>query len=92
MDPTQTPLAKGLHVFTLTMNDGRLAVDTERSVHDEGLEAAEMEASELEIRSLLYTVENLRKQTGGGEEAGVYSAEADAEAEAARTPATQDQE
>lgn len=92
MDPSQEPRAKSLHVFTLTMNDGRLAVDAESSVHDESLEAGEMEASESEIRSLLYTVENLRKQLGTGLEAGVEGAEDGAENEASETPATDDQE
>ncbi|KND95004.1 tRNA (guanine-N(7)-)-methyltransferase non-catalytic subunit trm82 [Tolypocladium ophioglossoides CBS 100239] len=88
VDPRQTPQAKSLHMFALTLNDGRLTVDTEPLIHDESLEAAEMEASESEIRSLLYTVENLRKQTGGGEGAGLEGAEADA----AEIPATEDQE
>ncbi|ODA82934.1 hypothetical protein RJ55_01443 [Drechmeria coniospora] len=69
MDPSQVPQAKSLQMFTLEIRDGRLAIDTEPSIHEEGLEADEVEASEQEVRSLLYTVENLRKQTDGAENA-----------------------
>ncbi|PFH59774.1 hypothetical protein XA68_11905 [Ophiocordyceps unilateralis] len=64
-DPGQSP-AKSLQTFYLTVNGGRLAVDSEFDFGDAVLEAGEVDASPAEIRQLLYTVENLRKQTGGG--------------------------
>lgn len=85
MDPGQTPEAKSLQVFSLAMNEGRLSVDTEMPIHDRGLEANAMEASEKEIQDLLYVVENLRKHTGGG---GEEEIEGDAAA-LAEAPATE---
>lgn len=65
-EPTPT---QSLHAFTLTMNDGRLAVDTDSHIKDEPLEVDEMDVSEEEIRRLLFTVENLRKQPTSAHEA-----------------------
>ncbi|KAF7559784.1 hypothetical protein G7046_g4373 [Stylonectria norvegica] len=85
-DPTK---AKSLSIFSLTMNNGKLAVESTALVADDDLEAEEMEVPESEIRSLLYTVENLRKQhTERGEDAGADdeeggAPEAEVEADAA---------
>lgn len=53
--------AQSLHAFRLTINHGRLAVDVETSFKDKAVEANESDISEEEVRSLLYTVESLRK-------------------------------
>lgn len=79
IDPEETP-TKSLHVFTLTMSDGRLAVDTDTSVEDEAQEADEVDIPESEIRSLLNTVENLRKYQAA-EAADDGKMDVDAEAE-----------
>ena len=70
MDPGHTPQAKSLQVFSLATTEGRLSVDAEVPVRDESLEAGAMEASEKEIRQLLYVVENLRKNTGADDGEG----------------------
>lgn len=62
IDPGETTPTKSLHVFTLTMSDRRLAVDTETSVQDEALETDEPEVTEEDVRGLLSTTEKLRKQ------------------------------
>lgn len=65
MDPGQTG-ARSLYATALAISDGRLAADADSSFQDEALEACEVDASESEVRRLLYTIKNLRKQTGGG--------------------------
>ncbi|RDA94388.1 hypothetical protein CP533_2241 [Ophiocordyceps camponoti-saundersi (nom. inval.)] len=60
---------KSLQAFRLSVSDEddkRLAVCSEFVFADGALEAGETDASPAEIRQLLYTVENLRKQTGDG--------------------------
>jgi tRNA (guanine-N(7)-)-methyltransferase subunit TRM82 len=54
------------------MNHGRLAVDVETSFKDKSVEAKESDISAEEVRSLLYTVESLRKANANAqdEEAG----------------------
>ncbi|KAM4054859.1 tRNA (guanine-N(7)-)-methyltransferase non-catalytic subunit trm82 [Hirsutella rhossiliensis] len=89
MDPGESSV-KSLHAMILTASNGRLSVDTESSFRDEGLEADEADASESEIRRLLYTVESLRKQTSGGEDEGAADAEVGAEMEADEAPAADD--
>lgn len=58
--------AKSLHVFQLALSEGRLSVDTDKTVQDDDVEASEADVLESEIRDLYYTVENLRKTTGSG--------------------------
>ena len=57
---------KSLHTMCLTVDDGRLAVESMTSVQDDAQEVEQIEASEAEIRSLFYTVEQLRKYKGSG--------------------------
>jgi len=79
-DPGQASEAKSLQIFALAMSEGRLSVAKELPVHDDKLESSAAEASDKEIHNLLYTVENLRKQTGGTDgEAGEDEPEADVE-------------
>ncbi|PTB46863.1 uncharacterized protein TrAFT101_003699 [Trichoderma asperellum] len=61
IDPDAETKAQSLHAFRLTINHGRLAVDVETSFKDKAVEANESDISEEEVRSLLYTVESLRK-------------------------------
>ncbi|KAM0252301.1 hypothetical protein ACHAQJ_007793 [Trichoderma viride] len=61
IDPDVETKAQSLHAFRLTINHGRLAVDVETSFKDKAVEANESDISEEEVRSLLYTVESLRK-------------------------------
>lgn len=49
-----------------TVDDGRLAVESMTSLQDDAEEVEQIEASEAEIRSLFYTVEQLRKYKGSG--------------------------
>lgn len=67
MDPGQTSI-HGLHALALTESGGRLSVDTETYFRDEGLQTDDLDASESEIRRLLYTVESLRKQPAAAED------------------------
>lgn len=63
IDPSAEPAAsKSLNMFTLTMNEGRLSTDQCSSVDDEALSATETEISPEEVRTLLYSIEQLRKQ------------------------------
>lgn len=63
--------AKSLHVFQLASSEGRLSVDTDKTVQDDDVAASEANVLDSEIRELYYTVENLRKTTGnGGDDAG----------------------
>lgn len=50
------------------MTNGRLAVDVESSFKDTAVEVNEPDLSEEDIRSLLYTVESLRKVVTGGQD------------------------
>ncbi|PHH86495.1 hypothetical protein CDD83_10134 [Cordyceps sp. RAO-2017] len=71
MDPGRAPAGTSLQALSLAVSDGRLVVDAVSSpFQDEALAADEADVPESEIRRLLYTVENLRKQTGGGEDDG----------------------
>ena len=64
--------AKSLHVFQLALSEGRLSVDTDKTVQDDDVEASEADVSDAEVHDLYYTVENLRKTTGtGGDDAGL---------------------
>ncbi|UNI14514.1 tRNA (guanine-N(7)-)-methyltransferase non-catalytic subunit trm82 [Purpureocillium takamizusanense] len=80
-DPGHTSGVKSLQMFALTMSEDRLAVAKELPLHDEQPESGVVEASEKEIHNLLYTIENLRKQSGGtGGEAGEDEPEAEVDA------------
>lgn len=70
--------ARSLNIFTLTMNEGRLSSDQISSVDDESLSVAEPELDQQEIRALLYTTEQLRKQeyVPGDDEEEVQEGEA----------------
>lgn len=59
--------AKSLHVFQLVLSEGRLSVDTDKTVQDDAVEASEADVLDTEVRDLYYTVENLRKTTGSGD-------------------------
>lgn len=58
---SETP-AKSINVFTLTMNEERLSVDTISHVEEDGIDTPDLEVSETEVRNLLYGIEHLRKQ------------------------------
>lgn len=64
--------ARSLYTISLTVDDGRLAVDTLAQVQDEAQEAEEQYVSEADVRTLFYTIEHLRKQQAGapGEQDG----------------------
>jgi tRNA (guanine-N(7)-)-methyltransferase subunit TRM82 len=61
-DPGSNSPVNSLSLFSLTMNGGRLAVDTTSQVGEDVAESADLEATEQEVRNLLYGMENLRKQ------------------------------
>ncbi|KAL6908467.1 hypothetical protein GGI43DRAFT_144623 [Trichoderma evansii] len=61
IDPDVETKAQSLHAFRLTISHDRLAVDVETSFKDKEVEVNESDISEEEVRSLLYTVESLRK-------------------------------
>lgn len=65
----ETP-TKSLHMFSLVLNNGRLAVGVESSVQDDALEVDETPISKEEVRTLLYTLESLRKLSFGGPQGG----------------------
>ncbi|OAR02316.1 hypothetical protein LLEC1_00430 [Akanthomyces lecanii] len=69
-DSDANVVPRSLHIVRLTIDDGRLAVDTILPVEDNVLEATEQDTSEKDIRTLFYTVEHLRKQPAGGAEEG----------------------
>lgn len=50
------------------MNEGRLAVDTTSHVAEDKVESDDLDATEEEIRNLLYGIEHLRKQSTEEEE------------------------
>lgn len=60
--------AKSVHVFELGVNDGRLCVDTEAVLQDGELDQPDLQATDDEIKTLFYTVEQLRKQSSGNED------------------------
>ncbi|CAM1506532.1 Fc.00g061730.m01.CDS01 [Cosmosporella sp. VM-42] len=67
-DPTTIPLVS---IFSLTLNDEKLAIDSTNLLNVTTVDAEELDIPEKEIRTLLYTTENLRKQgTEQGEDAG----------------------
>lgn len=72
-------------MYTLTMNDEKLATEKTIVIEDGELEVEELDVPEKELRSLLYNTESLRKQsTEQGEEAGddeVVEGEKEAEVE-----------
>ncbi|KID99986.1 tRNA methyltransferase, partial [Metarhizium majus ARSEF 297] len=70
MDPGQNVQAKSLHAYTLTRTEHRLSSDVEIPIHGQRSDGPEMQVSESEIRNMFYAIENLRKQGGGGEDAG----------------------
>lgn len=69
-DAAATAAARSLHIIRLTMDDGRLAVDTIAPVQDDTQEVEEQDVPEADVRTLFYTVEHLRKQPPGGTEEG----------------------
>lgn len=68
LDPVPGSGAKCVHIFQLTSTEGRLSVDVESVLQDDQIETNEAEVSSDDIRSLLYTVETLRKQVAKPEE------------------------
>ncbi|KFG80485.1 tRNA methyltransferase [Metarhizium anisopliae] len=83
MDPGQNVQAKSLHAYTLTRTEHRLSSDVEIPIHGQRSDGPEMQVSESEIRNMFYAIENLRKQGGGGEDAGTDAvAEGNGEVEA----------
>ncbi|KAH6606587.1 trna methyltransferase [Trichoderma cornu-damae] len=68
IDPGAETKAQSLHAFRPAMNNGRLAAGVETSFNDAAVEARESDVSEDEIRSLLYTVESLRKVATGAQD------------------------
>ncbi|KAL7927692.1 hypothetical protein ACQKWADRAFT_277536 [Trichoderma austrokoningii] len=85
IDPDLETKAQSLHAFRLTVNHGRLAVDVETSFKDKAVEANESDISEEEVRSLLYTVESLRKVVTNAEfeEAGSEAPQANTDSDMA---------
>ncbi|KAM0450326.1 hypothetical protein ACHAPV_003994 [Trichoderma viride] len=85
IDPDVETKAQSLHAFRLTINHGRLAVDVETSFKDKAVEADESDISEEEVRSLLYTVESLRKVVTSAEfeEAGSEAPQANTDSDMA---------
>ncbi|KAL7901380.1 hypothetical protein HDV63DRAFT_413827 [Trichoderma sp. SZMC 28014] len=85
IDPDVETKAQSLHAFRLTINHGRLAVDVEASFKDMAVEANESDISEEEVRSLLYTVESLRKVVTNAdfEEAGSEAPQANTDSDMA---------
>lgn len=70
MDSDASVAARSLHIIRLTLDDGRLAVDTFTPVGDDALEATEQNAVEADVCTLFYTVDHLRKQPASGAEEG----------------------
>ena len=94
IDPGEPALAKGIHVFTLTMNKRRLAVDADSTVRDDELDGEEPDIPESQVRELLYNTENLRKEVTSreGKDEEVEDRERDeADAGAAAEEAPQEQ-
>lgn len=54
----------------MSTDGGRLVVDTDSTVRDDKIAVDEPELSEADVRALLYTVENLRKQITEGDDKG----------------------
>ncbi len=63
---TQTSSSGSLNLFSLTMSDGRLAVDAASQAQEDAVNSPDLEVTAQEIRNLLYGAEHLRKQMGGG--------------------------
>ncbi|KAF5004740.1 hypothetical protein FDECE_8785 [Fusarium decemcellulare] len=63
LDPSSPTNAKSLAIYSLTMTDEKLATSTSALVNDEDIDKAELEVDEKVVRSLLYNIENLRKQS-----------------------------
>ncbi|KAG8419818.1 tRNA (guanine-N(7)-)-methyltransferase non-catalytic subunit trm82 [Metarhizium acridum] len=80
MDPGPNVQAKSLHAYTLTRTEHRLSSDVEIPIHGQRSDGPEMQVSESEIRNMFYAVENLRKQGGGGEDAGTTEGNGEVEA------------
>lgn len=72
IDPGNETAIKSISIFSLIMNEGRLAVDETTHVEEDSVDTIDLEASEKEIRNLLYGVEHLRKRKndGDGDEGG----------------------
>jgi tRNA (guanine-N(7)-)-methyltransferase subunit TRM82 len=70
VDPGEEIKTKSIHVFALTLGEGRLSVDTDSTVRDDNLEKDEPEITAKEVQDLLYGVENLRKQAHRSDEQG----------------------
>lgn len=85
IDPDVETKAQSLHAFRLTISHDRLAVDVETSFKDKEVEANESDISEDEVRSLLYTVESLRKVVTSAEfeEAGSETPQANTDSDMA---------
>lgn len=74
LDPGSEVSAKSVHVFSLTLNEGRLSVDSITHVEEEAVDTPDLEMDAEEVGNLLYNIEHLRKQkeieSEGAEEGG----------------------
>jgi len=62
LDPGSGVSAKSVHVFSLTLNEGRLSVDSITHVEEEAVDTPDLEMDAEEVGNLLYNIEHLRKQ------------------------------
>lgn len=82
LDPGNEMAAKSINIFSLTLNEDRLSVDTISHVEEDGIDTPDLEMDEKEIHTLLYNIEHLRKQKEfGREDAGEGLEEEPVEAE-----------
>lgn len=75
VDPGEMFQARSLHVLSLTLNEHRLSVESDLTVRDDADADEELDVTEAEVRRLLYTVENLRKQPSEAEASGPADAD-----------------
>lgn len=68
LDPGSETPAMTINVFSLTMNENRLSVDTISHVEEDAVDTPDLEMGEKEIHNLLYNIEHLRKQKEVGQE------------------------
>lgn len=85
IDPGSENPTKSLNIFSLTMDEGRLAVDTTSYVEEDAVESSDLEVTESEVRNLLYGMEHLRKQKGTEDDG---EGEGDADVETTETEAS----
>ena len=62
LDPGSEVPAKSVQVFSLTLNEGRLSVDSIAHVEEEAVDTPDLEMNPEEVGNLLYNIEHLRKQ------------------------------